>query len=216
MLTEARPLKVGQFLWDSGNPLSGELSIIVSISQQRLYVYRDGRLIGMSTASTGMRGHSTPLGAFTILQKREWHRSNLYSNAPMPYMQRLTWGGIALHAGHLPGYPASHGCIRLPASFAKQLFAITSLGVPVTIVDAHKQPLVKLQFADIEWLTGDDTLTAPPFRRAPIASDSELVSDTRMPPAPAATGPHWATPAEIEAARSGHARPRLEFEPVPE
>src|SRR3546814_10651322 len=73
----------------------------------------DLRLVGMASVSTGMKGHRTPTGEFPVLQKRQWHRSNLYSNAPMPFMQRLTWDGIALHAGHNPGYPASHGCIRL-------------------------------------------------------------------------------------------------------
>ncbi|HEX7872184.1 MAG TPA: L,D-transpeptidase family protein [Sphingobium sp.] len=216
-LVEARALKVGQFLWDAEaeNPV-GDLSITISIAQQRIYVYRGGRLIGMSTVSTGTRGHATPLGDFTILQKRQWHRSNLYSNAPMPYMQRLTWTGIAIHAGHLPGYPASHGCIRLPTAFAKQLFAITSMGVPVTIVGAKREPLVKLQFADIEWLAGDDMLTAPPLRQAPVVSDGWLVEGTRMPVSSPVVGPHWASPAEIEGVRSGRMKPRLEFEAVPE
>jgi hypothetical protein len=214
-LSEAQPLKVGQFLWDSDSDAqTGGLSITVSIAQQRIYIYRDGRLIGMSTVSTGMRGHATPLGNFPILQKQQWHRSNIYSNAPMPYMQRLTWTGIAMHGGHLPGYPASHGCIRLPLAFAKQLFAITSLGVPVTIVDARKEPLVKLQFADIEWLTSDDSVIAPPLRATPVAADGWLVDDTRLPAPRATTAPHWASPAEIEAFRAG--RPRLDFEPVPE
>jgi hypothetical protein len=212
-LTEAYPLKVGQFRWASDDGLVGDLSIVVSIAQQRVYVYRAGRLIAMSTVSTGMAGHRTPLGDFTVLQKQQWHRSNIYSNAPMPYMQRLTWSGIALHGGHLPGYPASHGCIRLPLAFARQLFAVTSLGVPVTIVDAHRQPLVKLHFADIEWLAGDDALSTPPARITPA---DFLVDEEVMPPAPARNGPHWAPRAEIEAVRSGRATPRLEFEPVPE
>jgi hypothetical protein len=111
------------------------VSIVVSIPDQRAYVYRGGHLVGVSTVSTGSDGHETPVGAFTILQKQVFHRSNLYSNAPMPYMQRLTWDGIALHAGHLPGYPASHGCIRFPASFAKQLYALTELGGDVMVTD---------------------------------------------------------------------------------
>src|SRR3546814_9593425 len=78
------------------------------------HVYDGDRLVGMASVSTGMKGHRTPTGEFPVLQKRQWHRSNLYSNAPMPFMQRLTWDGIALHAGHNPGYPARHGCIRLP------------------------------------------------------------------------------------------------------
>lgn len=215
-LSEAHPLKVGQYLWDGQDGMAGDLSIIVSIAQQRLYVYRDGRLIGMSTVSTGMAGHRTPTGDFTVLQKQQWHRSNIYSNAPMPYMQRLTWSGIAIHGGHLPGYPASHGCIRLPLAFARQLFAITALGVPVTIVDARRQPLVKLQFADIEWLAGDDDVTVAP-RLKPASWDGWMVADEMIAPEPPArSGPHWAPRAEIEAVRSGRASPRLEFEPVPE
>ena len=89
------------------------------------------------TVSTGSDGHETPVGDFTILEKQVFHRSNLYSDAPMPYMQRLTWDGIALHAGQLPGYPASHGCIRLPKAFARQLFDLTSMGGAVSVVDFH-------------------------------------------------------------------------------
>jgi hypothetical protein len=152
-----RPLKVGQFVWHEDATSGGNLSITISIADQRLYVYRGTRLIGLSTASTGTADHRTPTGDFTILQKNMWHRSNLYSNAPMPYMQRLTWSGIAIHAGVLPGYPASHGCIRVPTAFARRLFAITSLGVPVTIVGAYRQPIVKLQFADIASMIAEDT-----------------------------------------------------------
>ncbi|MBB4098209.1 L,D-transpeptidase family protein [Sphingomonas kyeonggiensis] len=111
------------------------VSIVVSIPDQRAYVYRGGRLVGASTVSTGSDGRETPVGAFTILQKKVFHRSNLYSNAPMPFMQRLTWDGIALHAGRLPGYPASHGCIRFPAAFAKQLYALTEIGGDVMVTD---------------------------------------------------------------------------------
>ena len=85
--------------------------------------------------STGRRGRETPTGAFTILQKEVVHRSRTYDDASMPYMQRLTWKGVSMHAGHLPGYPASHGCIRLPAGFAKLLYKVTKLGTPVIITD---------------------------------------------------------------------------------
>lgn len=129
-------LEEGGFQKIGGQKLDGpgSVSILVSLPGQIAYVYRDGVLIAASTVSTGKRGKSTPAGEFTILQKREFHRSNLYSNAPMPFMQRLTWTGIALHAGVLPGYPASHGCIRFPREFARRLFEITELGVPVSIV----------------------------------------------------------------------------------
>ncbi len=220
-LNEARALKVGQFLWDEGSVGdAGALSISVNIAEQRIYVYRAGQLIGMSTVSTGSKGHSTPVGDFTILQKHMWHRSNLYSNAPMPFMQRLTWTGIAIHAGHLPGYAASHGCIRLPAAFAKRLFGITTLGVPVTIVGANRRPLVKLQFADIEWLSGDDDVLARPdaqlFVRPAAARESYLIEERTQPiPVPHA-GPHWLNAQEIEAVRTGREQPRLEFEALPQ
>lgn len=133
-------LRNGQWAWledgafqKAGGP--GSISILISLPGQIAYVYRDGVLIAASTVSTGKRGKSTPAGDFTILQKREFHRSNLYSNAPMPFMQRLTWTGIALHAGVLPGYPASHGCIRFPREFARRLFELTELGAPVSIVN---------------------------------------------------------------------------------
>jgi hypothetical protein len=94
----------------------------------------------VSTCSTGKHGHSTPTGVFTILQKDKHHHSSTYNNAPMPNMNRLTWSGIALHAGNLPGYPASHGCIRLPMEFSELLFGITHIGTPVIVADDHSQP----------------------------------------------------------------------------
>ncbi|MGV3512061.1 MAG: L,D-transpeptidase family protein [Novosphingobium sp.] len=105
--------------------LQSGVLVVVSKASQRMHVFKDGERWGSSPVSTGKRGHSTPAGVFPILQKRVFHRSNIYSNAPMPYMQRLTWRGIAIHAGHVPGYPASHGCIRLPRRFAKALFDLT-------------------------------------------------------------------------------------------
>ncbi len=135
-------MKAGDFMWfddpalmPAGYAEPGPVSIVVSIPAQRAFIYRDGVLIAVSTVSTGRPGHSTPTGEFTILQKQIFHRSNLYSDAPMPFMQRLTWDGIALHAGHLPGFPASHGCIRLPAAFAKQLYDLTDLGANVSVID---------------------------------------------------------------------------------
>jgi lipoprotein-anchoring transpeptidase ErfK/SrfK len=109
------------------------LRVVVSIPQQKAFVFDDGELIATSPVSTGKRGHETPTGTFRITQKKVKHRSNKYANAPMPYMQRLTDYGIALHAGSLPGYPASHGCIRLPHSFAKKLYGMTAYGTRVTV-----------------------------------------------------------------------------------
>ncbi|MFP5433932.1 L,D-transpeptidase family protein [Sphingobium sp. ba1] len=122
------PLKPGAFTWNDDGVADGPLYLIVSLARQQVHVYRGDRLIGAASVSTGTKNKATPTGSFPILQKRQWHRSNLYSNAPMPFMQRLTWDGIALHAGHNPGYPASHGCIRLPYAFAQKLFALTRIG----------------------------------------------------------------------------------------
>ncbi len=114
--------------------LASGIVIVISLSSQEMYVFRDGILWRSSPISSGKRKKETPQGVFAILQKKTFHRSNLYSNAPMPFMQRLTWGGIAIHAGRLPGYPASHGCIRVPKDFAKALFEITSPATTAVIV----------------------------------------------------------------------------------
>ena len=129
-------LAPGQFLWHPEIAPAGPIVLVVSLDEQRAYVYRNGMAIGMSTVSSGKAGKETPTGVFTILQKNKDHRSNLYNNAPMPYMQRLTWDGIALHGGALPGYPASHGCVRLPLEFARKLFAETRNGDTVVVADA--------------------------------------------------------------------------------
>lgn len=112
--------------------------ILVSLPQQKLYAFRGDKVLMTSPVSTGKRGHETPAGTFPILQKKVRHRSSTYDNAPMPYMQRLTWSGVALHAGALPGYPASHGCIRLPRKAAKKLFGHTNFDTIVTIT--HDKP----------------------------------------------------------------------------
>ncbi len=133
-------LRPGQFTWNPELSPEGPVAIIVSLPDQRVNVYRNGIRIGVSTCSTGKPGHRTPTGVFTILQKDKDHRSSTYNNAPMPNMNRLTWSGVALHAGHLPGYPASHGCIRLPKRFSELLFGVTHLGTPVIVADEHSQP----------------------------------------------------------------------------
>jgi lipoprotein-anchoring transpeptidase ErfK/SrfK len=115
----------------------GPLHIVISIDKQRLWLYSNGERIAEAPVSTGMPGYPTPTGVFSIIQKARFHRSNIYDGAPMPFMQRLTWSGVALHAGQLPGYPASHGCIRLPADFATRLFALTRLGARVIV--AHNE-----------------------------------------------------------------------------
>ena len=136
----ADDLKNGEFNWFPERSQGGPVIIIVSIPDQLVHVYRNGVRIAASTCSTGKPGHRTPTGVFQILQKDKHHRSSTYSNAPMPNMNRLTWSGIALHAGNLPGYPASHGCIRLPMQFSERLFAITRKGMTVVIADERSQP----------------------------------------------------------------------------
>lgn len=135
-------MKPGEYLWAPQIAPAGPVTLIISLKTQRAYVYRNGVPIGVSTVSSGKPGHATPTGVFTILQKDVDHHSSLYNNAPMPYMQRLTWDGIALHAGSLPGYPASHGCVRLPLAFAKLLFGVTKLGLTVVITDEGLVPEV--------------------------------------------------------------------------
>ena len=119
----------------------GPLEIIISIADQRISLYENGALIARSSVSTGVPGHPTPLGVFSVLSKEKWHRSNIYSAAPMPYMQRITWSGIALHAGDLPGYPASHGCIRLTNDFAIRLWHLTKRGTRVIIAREDVRPV---------------------------------------------------------------------------
>ena len=126
-------LRPGDFVWQKANVPDGPTDVVISLSSQMAYVYRGSELIAASTISSGKVGAETPVGHFPILQKRRHHKSNRYSNAPMPFMQRLTWRGVALHGGALPGYPASHGCIRLPMKFAEKLFAATKLGSNVYI-----------------------------------------------------------------------------------
>lgn len=135
-------LRPGQFAWVPEIAPRGPMLLIVNLKTQRAILYRNGVPIGATTVSTGRPGRSTPTGVFTILEKQVVHHSSKYDNAPMPYMERLTWYGVALHAGHLPGYPASHGCIRMPKGFAKLLYGVTSLGMTVVIADVPSSPRV--------------------------------------------------------------------------
>ncbi len=121
--------------------VKGPLIIAISIANQRLTVFDDGRPIAQAPVSTGMPGHSTPMGVFSVNGKARFHRSNLYAGAPMPFMQRITWSGVALHAGVLPGYPASHGCIRMPYDFAGKLYEMTRLGARVVITRNEVTPV---------------------------------------------------------------------------
>ena len=140
VLGAAEALKPGEYLWAPEIAPHGPLLLVVSTATQRATLYRNGIPIAITTVSTGRPGHRTPTGVFTILQRKVEHYSNIYDNAPMPYMQRLTWDGIALHGGHLPGYPASHGCVRLPQAFAEKLFGITRFGDSVVVANAKASP----------------------------------------------------------------------------
>src|SRR5215471_20653974 len=119
----------------------GTLQIVVSIGQQRVTLYSNGARVAQSAVSTGVPGRPTPMGVFSVIQKDRYHHSNLYSNAPMPYMQRITWSGVALHEGPLPGYPASHGCIRMSHDFAQKLWRATKLGMRVIVARHELAPV---------------------------------------------------------------------------
>lgn len=132
------PLKPGEYWWAPVVSPTGPVVVVVSVPLQTMHVYRNGILVGRSSVSTGSKGHATPSGVFTILDKQATYRSKKYQNAPMPQMQRLTWTGICMHSGQLPGYPASHGCIRMPYDFSKLVFALTAKGGTVVIGDDKK------------------------------------------------------------------------------
>ncbi|WP_375401895.1 L,D-transpeptidase family protein [uncultured Sphingomonas sp.] len=148
--TTAATLAPGRFVWH--DPGTAEpVTVVISLPLQRAFLYRGETLVAATAVSTGADDTPTPTGVYPILQKAAAHRSNLY-DASMPYMQRLTWDGIALHAGADPGFPASHGCIRLPTAFARKLFEVTTLGTAVVVTD---DPLVEPRF-DPELLRTDD------------------------------------------------------------
>lgn len=142
VMAAVQQLKPGQYLWAPQLAPAGPMLLVVNRETQRLVVYRNGLPIGISTVSTGKPGHRTPTGVFTILQKQVEHYSSLYDSAPMPFMERLTWDGVALHGGTLPGYPASHGCIRLPKAFAEKLYGETRTGMTVVVTDKPELPRI--------------------------------------------------------------------------
>ncbi len=158
---QAGQLKPGQWVWAPQIAPQGPLLVVVDLSRQLATVYRNGVRIGVTTVSTGKPGHDTPTGVFTILQKDANHRSSIYNNAPMPFQQRLTWDGVALHAGGLPGYPESHGCVHLPYAFARVLFAATRHGTTVIITGDARHP--------VSAASGD--VLAPGTRGNPVAGE---------------------------------------------
>lgn len=166
VMKDIKDLKPGEFTWHPERQGSGPVAVVVSIPEQRVHVYRNGVRIAVSTCSTGKPGHETPTGVFVVLQKDKNHHSSTYNDAAMPNMNRLTWSGIALHAGNLPGYPASHGCVRLPMAFSEDLFSITHLGTPVIISGSHSDPwelihpgMVLGDYAESEFIHAVNALT---------------------------------------------------------
>ncbi len=174
------PHAPGQFEWHPEPTPVGPLLMVVSIDDQIAYVYRNGVQIARSTVSTGAPGHDTPTGVFTILQKNRDHESNIYKGAKMPNMQRLTWSGICMHAGQLPGYPASHGCVRLPLEFSEKLFGITEMGATVVVTKKAATPSASDKPASILLASN----VAPGSRPAP-----ELVGKTLWEPNRSSSGP---------------------------
>lgn len=160
----------------------GPVTIAISLNRQHLTIYDANGVFAESRISSGKAGHSTPRGVFSIIQKRKWHRSNIYAGAPMPYMQRITWSGVALHAGIVPGYPASHGCVRLPDAFASQLWRWTRIGARVVIGHDEIKP------ADI----------AHPQLLARLPEPIAPVADKPAVPAPAVSPPMSDKPSEPE------------------
>jgi lipoprotein-anchoring transpeptidase ErfK/SrfK len=150
-----------------GNIPKGPVQIVVSLNQQQLHLYSDGVLIGDSPIASGVPQLPTPLGVFGIIQKQRYHESNIYSNAPMPFMERITWSGVALHEGENIGHPASHGCVRLPHDFAERLFYLTKIGVPVIIARPELKPA---EFADPHLFVHKDTPPPAPPAPAPVAA----------------------------------------------
>lgn len=157
---QASMLKSGQWVWAPEIAPDGPVLVYVDLSKQTADVYRNGVRIAVTTVSTGKPGHETPTGVFTILQKDPNHHSSKYNNAPMLFQERLTWDGVALHAGGLPGYPESHGCVHLPLQFAKLLFGITSMGGTVIVAGTAGKPTMS---PDVGVLSPTDTGTTQPL-----------------------------------------------------
>lgn len=159
-------LQPGDYVWRPEVSPAGPVVVWIRLDQQTLYVFRNGVRIGRSTISSGRPGHRTPTGAFTVLEKQVQHVSTLYRGAQMPYMQRLTWRGVALHAGYLPGRPDSHGCIRLPYAFAQKLYAVTGKGTTVLISAGEAKAGVSTR-PGLLFQPGGEPLTAGTFQWQP-------------------------------------------------
>src|SRR6266480_1424355 len=167
---------------EAGKP-QGPLIIAISIDKQNLKIYDANGFFAQTPISTGMRGHPTPMGVFSIIQKHKFHHSNIYSNAPMPYMQRITWSGVAMHAGVLPGYPASHGCIRMPMAFAMKMWNWTKMGARVVVTPGEIIPasfshplLATKRVVPKPVAANEPRADAPPATQADKAADADAAS----------------------------------------
>ena len=171
---------------ETGTKPQGPLIIAVSIEKQKVRIYDANGFFAESPVSTGMAGHSTPMGVFSIIQKHKFHHSNIYSGAPMPYMQRITWSGVAMHAGVLPGYPASHGCIRMPMAFAMKMWNWTKMGARVVVTPGEMTPA---SFSHPLLLTQKTAPTAAQESKieAPLGTKSDKGADVTAITTPAAT-----------------------------
>jgi L,D-transpeptidase-like protein len=179
----------------------GPLQMVVSIGGQHVTLYANGQRIEQAKVSTGTPGHPTPLGVFSVIEKDRYHRSNLYDSAPMFYMHRLTWSGVAMHEGVLPGFAASHGCIRMPTGFVSRLWQISKLGVRVVIARNDPAPyefdhpkLFNPRLRPVAQL-----FQAEPASR-PVLLAQATVTDAVEPPQPTTQGeaPAVSQPAEAE------------------
>jgi L,D-transpeptidase catalytic domain len=162
---------------ESAKP-QGPLIIAISIEKQTVKIYDDNGFFAEAPVSTGMKGHPTPMGVFSIIQKHKLHHSNIYSGAPMPYMQRITWSGVAMHAGVLPGYPASHGCIRMPMAFAVKMWNWTKMGARVVVTPGEikptsfSHPLLVAQKVVPQPAAPEPQADTPPAAKSDKASDA--------------------------------------------
>lgn len=190
-----------------GDIPKGPLEIFVSIEQQRLHFYSNGVLVATEPVATGVPGHLTPLGVFSVIERDRYHHSNLYSNAPMPYMERITWSGVAMHEGPGVGHQASHGCIRMPQAFAAKLFMLPTMGMRVIIT---RQELAPIPFTDAHLFVHKD---APPTAALPrgVQTAQQVAPGTKSDAEPSAAVPAGAPAPDT----APSVQPDLRLNPAP-
>jgi hypothetical protein len=193
----------------------GPLQIFISTSRERLQLYSDGTYVADAPVATGVSSHPTPFGIFSVIQKDRFHRSNIYSDAPMPYMQRITWSGVALHEGVGLGHPASHGCIRMPRDFAARLWVLSRLGARVIIARSELRPA---EFADAHLFVHKERPTPEP---GPVQTaqtiDDKRTTDAAVPSLPGPSGVNASTtssPAPVDTHDNAVAGSEAESTPV--